>query len=427
MTTKVRALHKKLQDANKKTLARIEKQSEGFPGAVTSEAESTEVEVEKVHSRYAPSSLGSRALCRQWKPSKKTSKAAEEGTMLHKLLEEKQLSRDHLTDDQHRYLEMIEDYMLGIFIKLKHKQAKIEIHKEVRVDLTWMGIQGLEGGTVDLLIWDETNSEIWIFDYKLGQIEVEDAEVNWQQKIYSLGAFKLYPKAVKCHIHLLQPKCDMISTHTYLREEFPRMHMETVALIRECEDPNQPYTPSDKACAFCELKGANCPAYQIVAFEIMNNIQLPNPTPIQLLEKPAYELNPVERGQVFACVKMLADWCKSKSSEMTQLATEGHEVGGYALKVRNGNRSVESSCKARNLLMTTYLMNSAASAAALGAYEENAEISFAKFAECVHAAELVLAEGKKITQKASKEKAEQLLCGQGLLLQELPVRYLTKD
>lgn len=370
---------------------------------------------ETKHSRYSPSNWASWDLCRHFEPSPFSTGAATQGTNLHEALENPDNSRDHFDEYEISLLSMIER-----FLEQRYKEIgePIKIFKEYKINLQFLGLDGVEKGTADLVVWNAKTQEIYLFDYKFGIVEVDDAEHNWQQKGYALGLFHdpNFKGAKKCWVHLLQPKRDEISVASYSADDAPRMKSEIKNLITEVQNKEtQPYNLTDKSCRYCAQKG-KCEAYQTKGIQFMENhatLTIGQTLPVEILKKSALEMSPVERGQTYAFLKLLEDWIKAKKSDVTSCAQEGSEVEGFALKSISGKRSIEDAAKAHSLIGQM----------PIELFLNKCKISVTEF-EKVYA-EVNAKAGK--TKKALKEECETELSKLGILVQEPGYSYLSAE
>jgi hypothetical protein len=370
---------------------------------------------EKKHSKFSPSKWGDWDLCPHMEGTPGTSAAADKGSLLHLMIEKPELDRSGLDEDDLALLKKIEDFMKA---KFDVAGDQYEILNEYYIDLAYLGIPDLEGGTADKVIYDKTNKTIYLFDWKFGQVEVNDAEDNWQQQGYSVGLFRKYPEAVACWSHLLQPKLDQVSIHEWKREETAGIEAKIQALYARVQDrDSQPYPLEPcKACAFCKHKG-NCAMYTRKGEEFMENQIVPAPsTAVAALKKSALQMTPVERGAAFGVLKMLEDWVKAKKSDITSCAQEGSDVEGYALRKIAGKRVIESPLLAYSALEHR---------GDLDEFVKVCKVSITDFEKYAH--EQVTAAGVKQTKKKTQEQVETYLSATGTLLQEAGYSYLVEQ
>lgn len=143
----------------------------------------------------------------------------------------------------------------------------LEIETEVFLDLSWAGIEGLKGGTCDLLITHRVAGDIvrlGVFDLKYGFKEVE-AEDNPQLLLYAAAALKRAKVRNPIHVHLqiLQPRilagmvCQSWTTESNLVNLWFAEEAQPAAFA--ASNGTGKLVTSEKACRWCPAK-AVCPA-----------------------------------------------------------------------------------------------------------------------------------------------------------------------
>ncbi len=363
-------------------------------------------------SLYRPSTMGALAKCRWFKSSSKDTVFNLEGTALHEAIEDPTKPRDQFDDYQLSLLSMIEGFVEN---RQKEIGQPVEVFKELEVDLKFLDIPGFNRGFADLVIWNPKTKTIYLFDWKFGVMEVDDAEDNWQQKIYSIGLLEKFPTATSCWVHLLQPKRDEISICEWTREQAKRLTAELKQLVAEVRDKeNHPPVITEKGCAFCELKG-KCSAYESKGINFMESHIVTAPFNALVFKKSALEMTPSERGLVFEGLKVVEEWIKAKKADVTSCAQEGAEVEGFALKKVAGKRSIEDASIAFKALPNADPM----------AFMKECSMSITTFEKFAH--EVFSKDKPKQTKKESKAMAEELLAESGTLVQEMGYSYLTRE
>lgn len=210
----------------------------------------------------------------------RSSPQADLGSAAHELLsiciEEMSEPEDHrgrlLFNDRH----LVDDDMIAAVEKaLRYvleeaddqlaANEEVELLSEVRADLTHYGIEGMEGGTSDIVIRCVDGGKLKkliIMDYKHGEGVDVYAERNTQLMMYALGAMgDETPPSVEMHI--IQPRC--------FRRSGPTDHWRTTgrALRKWAEEEllpkaraamteNAELNATEAGCRFCPA-AAKCP------------------------------------------------------------------------------------------------------------------------------------------------------------------------
>jgi hypothetical protein len=185
--------------------------------------------METAHAKYGPSGAKNRRICRGHKGMPGSSEASEQGDRLHAVCEHngdedaaavsykknKEKEWVSLTTEEWEWVNMALEYVRSI-----PSVADLTEHK---VNLTPLGFEGMDFGTADL-IKIEGPETINMVDYKFGWGSIDDVEGNDQFIIYALGLFANMPDVQTIHVHMVQPKLNVVDQHTFTRADVPFLH-----------------------------------------------------------------------------------------------------------------------------------------------------------------------------------------------------------
>lgn len=290
--------------------------------------------------RLSPSKLAVLELCSHYKSTPYSSDAAAEGTMLHERLELNNFSG--LSDMHLSLVTMCKDYV----------DRLLQTRLPRRFNEVRLRISGFSG-TADVVILSDGSRKADLVDYKFGQGEIEDAEDNFQGQAYALGVFKKWSRVREVTVHFLMPKQDEVSTHTFSRADVPVIEQRIRALKALCSRPKaeRPYTPHQKACAFCDNK-ARCPGLAGIASEVaLKSGGLPVPYNCV----PLTMADPEDRAKAQAIAGIMEDWAKQvKQNNLRAVLEEGIEIPGFKVYSRRGNRSMTDVPSGVELAMNNY-------------------------------------------------------------------------
>lgn len=227
----------------------------------------------EVHSLLSPSAshrwMSCPASVRKSKdiPSK-TSKYAKEGTAVHKVIElsikdnvsplsfrRKTVEDVKITDTMARNACQFVEYF-----NTHHLPGHDISESELWVDLKFLGVPGLDGGTADGVL--VTEDSITVMDYKNGSGVKVESFMNTQLLCYAVGLVHMYPGRKEVTLVIIQPNvCDEPIEWTVSTAEvmFWAKHV-LIPKAKACLDVLAPCCPSTSACRFCPCAGS-CKAY----------------------------------------------------------------------------------------------------------------------------------------------------------------------
>lgn len=292
----------------------------------------------ETHHKYSPSALELFEACAKYEKQEfKDNTAAEEGTMMHNVLE---------TGDR-RLLETSEqEAQIEKCLKIKRElleeigEGHVE-HKEIRLQIYDTEGDKITRGTADLALISKDGKRATLLDWKMGISPVSPAEYNLQLQAYVVGLFQLHPELRVIQGVLVAPRQGFDSRAMYDREDVPKMVDRILSVIRRRENPFAQPTCDENACNFCALKG-QCPALlgtALTVFQGMGTLPLPS-------EFEAGKLaTPLDRAKAQVVAKLMENWAADIKRYNTAAVFEhGEEVPpGFSLRKRSGGFSVSNS------------------------------------------------------------------------------------
>lgn len=291
------------------------------------------------HAKHSPSSLGYKEACPSFYSRPGSNPVAEEGTMLHAALEHD--SFDGLNEEQRVLCEQCRDFRDAELSKLN---API-VFRELELSICG----GLTHGTADFVA--TSGKKAVLMDWKFGRGAVEPAATNAQGAAYSLGVFERFPQVDTLELHFVQPRLNLISSHTYDRSDVPALRLRIHTIITRANAHNKQATPGHQ-CEYCR-KQATCAALRAVALPIASRVQglmVPEVTTPETITDPAMMACCLEAA------KVLKGWCEAVTSAATEMALNGAELPGFRLAQRSGKRSIHDVTAAYGALKDTLSM-----------------------------------------------------------------------
>lgn len=189
----------------------------------------------------------------------KTSKYAKEGTAVHKVIElsiknnmsplsfrRKTVEGVTITDTMARNAWLFVEYF-----NTHHLPGQDIAESELWVDLRFLGVDGLDGGTADGVV--VTKDSITVMDYKNGSGVKVESNMNTQLLCYAVGLVHMFKGRKKVTLVIIQPNvCEEPIEWTLTTAEV--MFWCKYVLVpkaRACLDIMAPCYPSTSACRFC--------------------------------------------------------------------------------------------------------------------------------------------------------------------------------
>ncbi len=373
---------------------------------------------ESTHAKLGPSTFKAREICPSYVPDEESTKAAERGTMLHNILEEhgakavKAKAARKLEEIDEVQLEMICNYTRPyeagrVFDK---DLAVTEIIREHRLNLKPLKITDCDKGTADLLILDRGRAHIDLMDYKLGWIEVDDAEVNIQTGIYAVGALFEFPWAQTVTVHILQPARDEVSTALISREEIQSwlLRAKTIA-ARVIAEAGKTFNPLVDNCLWCDYKGS-CLALHRMVLKAAEGAQLA--VPDGLLTPEDFN-DPDQSGVLYDFAEILIKYAQAIKWKIITMSEEGIQIPGHELRVTNGKRVVVDATGALEILVNKFGVDQQDYIAALNP-------SISALEKLVSAAADYGSKGERVKEMSSE------LMGEGMLALGNPSKFLVR-
>lgn len=304
------------------------------------------------HAALSPSALKNYEICPSWQPlpddEHRDTSAADRGTRLHKYLEEGIPAE--ISQEEKNTLLSMQDYVQDILKNIVNPIMCMEI----KLDLSPYEIPGCTHGTADLLVWDGETRVLHLIDYKFGKIEVEDPETNPQIWAYVLGAFEINKKALSLVAHILQPYCDTIGTHTFLRSDIPRLRvrLQIISARVHASLPNQ--IPTWDNCQYCGAK-AFCGALHKLALKTIQQNELATVpetlvhNEFLVMQEDVKILDPQVASTLYDLANLLESWSKSVRTTIA-LRDDADEIPDHSLVITSGKRTIKDPLGARDEL-----------------------------------------------------------------------------
>lgn len=268
------------------------------------------------HARYSPSTFPYRERCAAWESKPGTNAAAEEGELLHAVMEGSEAEVILLRSDLQPLAKAALDAMTKYLVDVKR------VHKEEKVDID-MDRGHTTYGTSDVFI-EHNSGKGTLIDYKFGRVQVPHPSVNLQLRAYALGWFQKVSVSEITAV-IIQPKCKpVVSSTVYTRGDACRTYEELGAMMDRVTQTDPPRTPGDW-CRYCE-KQLQCPALQRAA---ASNQQ-----------KDPEMMSPDEIAAALPIAIASEAWAKAVKDKAKETLTAKTDVPGWTLKKSKGQRKI---------------------------------------------------------------------------------------
>lgn len=316
-------------------------------------------EPEAAHAPYSPSSLKYIASCPGFRSKDDTNPAAEMGTRIHEALE-----RDDFTGLSDFEISLADACSHAVQLILRNHGWADKPFTDIReVRLTMDLGNSSTFGTCDRLF--TLDDEAIAVDYKTGRGSVDDAEVNWQAKAYTVGVFQRDPNIRKVTFYFTIPQRDEITKAVWRREDVEDLiHqldrvISTAAHLRPLFESGQPFdvdllNPQPRQCEYCGNID-RCPAVAAVGGNLAKryadkDLGLPA---IDEVHGSAIS-SPEMLARYMDIIPMLEKWASGIKHRAWQLVFEqGLELPGYHKASRRGSREITDPKVAWELIADT--------------------------------------------------------------------------
>ena len=322
---------------------------------------SVPAEAAKRHAELSPSTYPQVEVCPSYLGNGLTSAAAEEGNMLHGLIEAHKAglleSADFraLEDDRHRdMLEACMEYVAPFL------QGADRCHWEAELDLSCLGIVETGFGTPDLIAEFGERRHVDLFDWKFGWMAVQDAEINLQAWIYTMGIFlgslPFSASVDTVTVHIVAPRRMEVSTHTFGRADVPSMLLRAQTVARERrEKAGKVFNAVAENCLWCDNK-ANCPALHMVILRSQPLLPVSVPSFIPLLDETFRESPDSWDAAAEVCnfIFLFEKWCKDWRKKLLPHFTNDVDIPGFRLARRRGKIDFPLTGEAVKVIFASY-------------------------------------------------------------------------
>lgn len=365
------------------------------------------------HSRISPSKLRNLEICPCYASDDSFVRpAAEEGTQAHEYVEAL-LNKDKkakslwekLSDDQKDFCLLILDYLER---EILPKASKV--HPELKLDLTFAGVEGMEKGTADAVFEVDENT-ICLCDWKFGRLEVDDAEKNIQLQTYGIAAMRALNKTT-CDLYILSPRRNEITTATITIDDEPEILTRIRTIAARVNAPDKTPRPHDSCCMWC-AKLATCEAVASYAL-VTASPQF----------KPAAEFNPhfdsllgdpEKMSHLYTMASILEKWASTVKTMIVRRVSEGHEIPGYRLVNKRGRRSCIDPVGAYHFLRDKYQVHA------------EQFLTWCNFSLSKAEKELAAKYATKGNKKAAEEQLSEEIADAGFVVTGDPIQYLQRS
>lgn len=239
-------------------------------------------------------------------------------------------------------IEVTEDMVEAVtsyveFVRHVRDTTGGELFVETRVDYRqWLpaGIDTDDGfGTADAIIVSE--SEIAVFDLKMGRGEKVDAKDNDQLRLYALGAYAEHSvlndfKTVR--VGIIQPRKGGASEWSYPLEDVLAFGEWIKGRAQAVLDGCDVGTPGDKVCRWCRAK-ATCPELKALALEAVFG---------DFTNLDAEQTVVPQMPDLVTCyqkVSLIEGWCAAIKERMYEETMAGAVPDYKIVEGRKGNRT----------------------------------------------------------------------------------------
>ncbi len=281
---------------------------------------------ERTHAQYSPSKLKSLEICPMFREdyNKPTHPITLRGTAMHEAVEKGSIQGSNLDG----YERSLVEYCLDFQAEWSSDQTWT-CHMEAKLHTP-----GGQYGFCDVLFIRAHEAVLldWKFSFRV-QTAVHE---NVAAQAYVWGVFQMYPQVTSVEVHYVYPRLDVISSHTYHRDDCERIQLRVETIIERVKlaDPSTAM-PTEEICLYCSRK-ATCSALHKVALPLANSYAKET-LAIPLEYSPANIQDPETMSRALQVATILEEWCNSVKAYASQMRREqGKEIPGYNWTMRSG-------------------------------------------------------------------------------------------
>lgn len=240
------------------------------------------------------------------------------------------LVTEEMADGIQEYLDFVRNLKNAKFVEWQSEQF---------VDLTWMGVDGLDGGTADFACYHTRDLILDIVDLKYGKGIAVEPEDNVQLLSYALGVARRYSNRglVKLRLTVVQPRAphpagsirtwdaDVLSILDF-EDELRKRALATM-------EPDAPFVPGEH-CRFCKAS----PTCSARASHVLGLAQAEFDALGQLELIPAATMSQDRMAVVLRHANQIEDWCRSVQEFAHNAAIHGRMPTGFKLVAKRATR-----------------------------------------------------------------------------------------
>lgn len=255
-------------------------------------------------------------------------------------------------------------------------------------------------GTGDKSVIKGTHMDL--MDWKFGYHKVTEAKNNIQTAAYAVGGFDMYPKIQTITVHLIQPRLDYVTTHTFNRSELEDLRFRIRLIIERAIERFDELNPNTDTCRYCGRR-VDCPALADKLLPLAKSAQ-PSVDDFEVAvwqnANPALVTDPETISKMKRVAVVLDGWKKEVDARALELATEeGLEIPGYRVYFRSPTIKLESAVDTFEALKSRMSPEK---------FQEACSVSLPLLAKAY-------ASETGITQKKARSELEHLLAKAGLI------------
>lgn len=232
-----------------------------------------------------------------------------------------------------------------------------ETEYEQWTDLSWVGVEGLDGGTADFSCYNVETGVLDLVDFKYGRGVVVEPSENKQLLCYALGVVRRWANRGLNSVRLtiVQPRAshhsgpirtwdaDVLSVFDF-EDELRKAALATY-------EKDAPLRPGSW-CKFCPA-GATCSARRAHALSLAEAEFDPFD---KLVLAPAPEMTGEKLARVLAYAEQIEAWCRSVKEYAHAEAVHGRMPPGFKLVAKRAMRKWKNEEEAATQLYTRFAL-----------------------------------------------------------------------
>lgn len=305
---------------------------------------------EAEHHEAGPSALANMELCPSWENTKGTHPVAEEGSVLHGIVETGIIPKDfEYTENRQRMVDWVRKQAAPL------EQGADEVHKELRLDaMNYFTGRQMNFGTADHICLFLEERHATLTDYKFGFLSVDDPEHNIQGINYAVYVFQNFPEIKSIDVRFLMARYEQVLGPVRLyRKQIDENILRIQAILDSRKVLNPLVLPHTKACMYCNRLGT-CATLREKMLPLAK-LHGQGYTDFNIKKRTGKVDDPDDLAKLKRLQALMKNYSEAINNHCLKLALEEDILPtGYEKNYRKAHRKFTDSAAAANVLVSEF-------------------------------------------------------------------------